>query len=54
VRVRPPADWIALAKLAGVQILEPVYRRKLANDLTRVAVGVSTTPRMGQPIIISA
>ncbi|HSY17994.1 MAG TPA: S8 family serine peptidase, partial [Candidatus Acidoferrales bacterium] len=42
VRIRPPADWIALAKLAGVQILEPVYRRKLANDLSRVAVGVST------------
>lgn len=47
VRVRAPADWIALAKLAGVQILEPVYRRKLANDLSRVAVGVSTNTTDG-------
>ena len=42
VRVRPPEDWIAMANLPGLQIVEPVYRRKLANDLSRVAVGVST------------
>jgi len=47
VRVRPPTDWIALAKLSGVQILEPVYLRKLANDLTRVAVGQSTNTTDG-------
>lgn len=47
VRVQPPADWLALAQLPGVQIVEPVYQRKSANDLSRVTVGVSpdtTTP----------
>jgi alpha-tubulin suppressor-like RCC1 family protein/subtilisin-like proprotein convertase family protein len=47
VRVRPPADWIALANLPGVQIVEPVYLRKAANDLSRVAVGVSTNTTDG-------
>lgn len=42
VRVQPPVDWTALAGLSGVQLVEPAYRRKLANDLSRVAVGVST------------
>ncbi|HEV2694505.1 MAG TPA: S8 family serine peptidase, partial [Verrucomicrobiae bacterium] len=47
VRVRAPADWIALAQLPGVGNVEPVYRRKLANDLTRVALGVSTNTTDG-------
>ena len=41
VRVNPPADWVALARLPGVMRLEPASRRKLANDLTRAAVGVA-------------
>ena len=43
VRVRPPADWLALAQLPGVQIVEPVHRRKAANDLARPSVGMSPT-----------
>jgi subtilisin-like proprotein convertase family protein/sugar lactone lactonase YvrE len=41
VRVNPPADWTALARLPGVMRLEPAVRRKLANDLTRGAIGVA-------------
>ena len=41
VRVRPPADWIALAQLPGVQRVEAAYRRRIANDLARPAVGVT-------------
>jgi len=41
VRVRPPADWLALAQLPGVQRVEPATRRKVANDLARVALGES-------------
>ena len=47
VRVQPPADWIALANLPGVQLVEPAYRRQAANDLSRVAVGVSTNTSDG-------
>jgi subtilisin-like proprotein convertase family protein len=47
VRVRPPADWIALAQLPGVQRVEPATRRKVANDLARVALGISTNTVTG-------
>ena len=40
-RVSPPADWTALAQLPGVQVVEPTYRRRVANDLSRVTLGVS-------------
>ena len=42
VRVRPPADWIALAQLPGVQRVEPATRRVVANDLARVTMGITT------------
>jgi subtilisin-like proprotein convertase family protein len=41
IRVRPPQDWIALANLPGVQIVEPAHLRSAANDLSRPIVGVS-------------
>ena len=41
VRVQPPADWIALATLPGVQIVEPYRQRVHANDLSRATVGVA-------------
>ena len=43
VRVQPAQDWIALAQLPGVQLVELARERKVANDLTRVTMGVSTT-----------
>ena len=42
VRVQPPVNWLPLVRLSGVQIVEPATRRVLANDLTRVTVGVTT------------
>jgi subtilisin-like proprotein convertase family protein len=42
VRVRPPADWVALAVLPGVQIVEPYHPRIHANDLSRATNGVAT------------
>jgi subtilisin-like proprotein convertase family protein len=42
VRVIPPANWTALAVLSGVQIVEPSRQRASANDLARVALGIST------------
>jgi subtilisin-like proprotein convertase family protein len=42
VHVRPPANWTALAVLPGVQIVESAHLRKIANDLARVATGIST------------
>jgi subtilisin-like proprotein convertase family protein len=45
VRVQPPADWVALASLPGVQIVEPLHQRVHANDLSRVTVGVATDPQ---------
>ncbi len=42
VRVRAPADWSGLADLPGVQLMEPAHLKKSANDLSRVALGVST------------
>jgi len=42
VRVIPPKDWVALAALPGVQIVEPYHPRIHANDLSRATVGVST------------
>ncbi len=41
VRVQPPADWVALATLPGVQIVEPYRPRVHANDLSRAKVGVA-------------
>jgi len=41
VRVQPPADWVALATLPGVQIVEPYRQRMHANDLSRATVGVA-------------
>ena len=41
VRVTPPANWTALATLPGVQIVEALHRRALANDLARVTLGIS-------------
>ena len=41
VRVTPPADWVALAALPGVQIVEPYRQRVHANDLSRATVGVA-------------
>ncbi len=41
--VRPAAGkWESLAQLPGVQLLELRYERAPANDLSRVALGVST------------
>jgi len=42
VRVIPPKNWTALVQLPGVQRVEPYHQRVRANDLSRVAVGVST------------
>lgn len=42
LRVQPPADWLALVQLPGVQIVEPATRRVVANDLARVTLGIST------------
>jgi subtilisin family serine protease/subtilisin-like proprotein convertase family protein len=42
VTIEPPPDWIALAQLSGVQLMEEAYRRARANDLTRVRIGVAT------------
>ena len=43
VRVQPPANWLALAQLPGVQLLEPAHRRVAANDLSRPTMGVAAT-----------
>jgi subtilisin family serine protease/subtilisin-like proprotein convertase family protein len=39
--VEPPEEWVALARLSGVQLLEQAYRRAPANDRTRVRLGVA-------------
>ena len=41
LRVQPPKDWVALAALPGVQIVEPLRQRIHANDLSRATVGVA-------------
>jgi subtilisin-like proprotein convertase family protein len=41
LRVQPPADWVALAALPGVQIVEPYRPRVHANDLSRATMGVA-------------
>lgn len=41
VTVQPGADWVALAQLPGVQLLERAYPRARANDLTRARIGVA-------------
>ncbi len=43
LHVQPPANWIALAQLPGVQIVEPARRRVPANDLSRQTLGVAST-----------
>jgi len=43
VRVQPPADWLALVQLPGVQIVEPAHHRVAANDLTRATTGVAVS-----------
>ena len=42
VRVLPPANWTALAQAPGVQRMETAHQRVMANDLSRVQLGVST------------
>jgi subtilisin-like proprotein convertase family protein len=44
LRVVAPANWTALAQLPGVQAVEPVFQKRLANDLSRVTLGI--TPDM--------
>ncbi len=43
LHVQPPDNWIALAQLPGVQIVEPAHRRVSANDLSRQTMGVAVT-----------
>jgi subtilisin-like proprotein convertase family protein/subtilisin family serine protease len=47
VTVEPPENWVPLAHLAGVQLLEEAYRRAAVNDLTRVRIGVATNTITG-------
>ena len=42
LRVKPPVDWIALAQLPGVEIMEVAHGRTKANDLSRVTLGISS------------
>ncbi|HUA65405.1 MAG TPA: S8 family serine peptidase, partial [Alphaproteobacteria bacterium] len=41
VKVEPPPSWTAIAALPGVHIVEPYYRRSLANDLARPTMKVA-------------
>jgi subtilisin family serine protease len=41
VAIEPPQEWVALAQLPGVILLEEAFERVRANDLTRVRVGVA-------------
>lgn len=41
VTVQPGADWLALARLPGVQLLELAYARTPANDLSRERLAVA-------------
>ena len=41
VRVSPPENWTALARLPGVQIVEGYHPRLHANDLSRQTTGVA-------------
>jgi subtilisin family serine protease len=41
VRVVPPKNWTVLATLPGVQFVERYHPRMQANDLSRVATGVT-------------
>jgi hypothetical protein len=45
VTVSPGEDWLALARLPGVQLLERAYPRARANDLTRARIGVAQNSR---------
>ena len=47
VRVQPPADWVALVALPGVQIVEPYRPRVHANDLSRAADSVAADTQAG-------
>ena len=39
--VQPGEDWVALARMPGVQIIERAYPRLRANDISRVRMGVA-------------
>ena len=39
--VQPGEDWVALARMPGVQIVERAYPRLRANDISRVRMGVA-------------
>lgn len=41
VKVLPPDDWTALVQSKAVQYVEPMHARRMANDLSRVAMGIS-------------
>ncbi len=41
VKVEPPQNWTSIAALPGVHIVEPSYRRSLANDLARATLKIS-------------
>ncbi|HEX7653517.1 MAG TPA: S8 family serine peptidase, partial [Verrucomicrobiae bacterium] len=47
VHVKPGPDWVALANLPQVLLVEQAYRRQAANDLSRVAVGITTNTTDG-------
>ncbi len=47
LRVLAPVDWVALARLPGVQVMEPAHQRVLVNDLSRPTVGVALDTQTG-------
>lgn len=47
VKVKPPANWTAIAALPGVHIVEPYYHRSLANDLARTTLKISVNSITG-------
>lgn len=47
VTVEPPAEWLPLAQLSGVQLMEEAYQRAAVNDLIRVRIGVATNTITG-------
>lgn len=42
ITIQPGANWTSLAQLPGVAVIERVYPRVAANDLSRVQVGVAS------------
>ncbi|NOS70104.1 MAG: S8 family serine peptidase [Verrucomicrobia bacterium] len=45
VTVTPPADWLSLARMPGVQLMELSRQRGSANDLTRARLTVAADTR---------